>query len=49
MVLDASRSREMLEGVAGGVDKLSGKCFDVRSELRSPTAASVILELDPAT
>ncbi|NNG22838.1 glycoside hydrolase family 13 protein [Telluria aromaticivorans] len=48
MVLDVARFREMLAGVAGGVDVLSGKRFDLRSELRLPAKASVILELDPA-
>ena len=48
MALDASRFREMLAGVAGGVDALSGKRFDLRSELRLPAGASVILELDPS-
>ncbi|MGH8853913.1 MAG: cyclomaltodextrinase C-terminal domain-containing protein [Telluria sp.] len=38
----------MLEGVAGGVDVLSGKRFDLGKELRLPAKASVILELEPA-
>ncbi len=48
MVLDVARFRVMLAGVPGGVDVLSGKRFDVRSELRLPAKASVILELDHA-
>ncbi|MEX5748651.1 glycoside hydrolase family 13 protein [Massilia sp. X63] len=48
MVLDVQRFREMLAGVPGGVDVLSGKRFDLRQELRLPAGASVILELDAA-
>ncbi len=46
MVLDTGRFREMLEGVAGGVDVLSGKRFALEKELRLPAGASVILELE---
>jgi len=48
MVLDVARFHEMLAGVAGGVDVLSGKRFDLAKELRLPPKASVILELDAA-
>lgn len=48
MVLDTRRFREMLAGVAGGVDVLSGKRFELGKELRLPAGASVILELDAA-
>jgi glycosidase len=45
MVLDVERFREMLAGVASGKDVLSGKTFDLRSELRLPAKASLVLEL----
>ncbi|OON61301.1 alpha-amlyase [Massilia sp. KIM] len=45
MVLDVDRFREMLSGVASGKDVLSGKTFDLRSELRLPAKASLVLEL----
>lgn len=48
MVLDVQRFREMLSGVAGGVDVLSGKRFELDKELRLPAKASVILELEAA-
>jgi glycosidase len=48
MVLDVQRFREMLAGVPGGVDVLSGKRFDLGKELRLPAKASVILELEAA-
>jgi hypothetical protein len=48
MVLDTQRFREMLAGVPGGVDLLSGKRFDLGKELRLPARASVILELEAA-
>lgn len=48
MVLDTARFREMLQGVAGGVDVLSGKRYALDKELRLPAMASVILELDAA-
>jgi hypothetical protein len=48
MVLDTKRFREMLAGVPGGVDVLSGKRFDLTEELRLPAKASVILELEAA-
>jgi glycosidase len=48
MVLDTARFREMLDGVPGGVDVLSGRRFDLRSELRLPAMASVVLELESA-
>jgi neopullulanase len=48
MVLDTHRFREMLAGVPGGVDVLSGKRFELGKELRLPAKASVILELEAA-
>ncbi len=48
MVLDTARFREMLNGVAGGVDILSGRRFDLQRELRLPAMASVVLELETA-
>jgi glycosidase len=48
MALDTARFREMLAGVAGGQDVLTGKRFDLRKELRLPAMASVILELEAA-
>jgi len=48
MVLDTARFREMLAGVPGGVDVLTGKRFDLARELRLPAGASVILELEAA-
>ncbi len=48
MVLDTARFHEMLAGVPGGVDVLSGRRFDLRRELRLPAMASVVLELEPA-
>ena len=44
----AFRFREMLAGVPGGVDVLSGKRFELAKELRLPAMASIILELDGA-
>jgi glycosidase len=48
MVLETQRFREMLAGVPGGVDVLSGKRFELSKELRLPAKASVILELEQA-
>jgi glycosidase len=48
MVLDTQRFREMLAGVPGGVDVLSGKRFDLAKELRLPAKGSIILELETA-
>lgn len=48
MVLDTARFREMLAGVPGGVDVLTGKRFDLARGLRLPAGASVILELEAA-
>lgn len=48
MVLDTARFREMLAGVPGGVDVLTGRRFDLARELRLPAGASVILELEAA-
>ncbi len=48
MVLDTARFHEMLAGVPGGVDVLSGRRFDLQRELRLPAMASVVLELEPA-
>jgi hypothetical protein len=35
----------MLTGVAAGVDVLSGKTYDLRTELKLPARSVVILEL----
>ncbi|MGG7606564.1 glycoside hydrolase family 13 protein [Massilia sp. BKSP1R2A-1] len=48
MALDTARFREMLDGVPGGVDVLSGRRFDLQGELRLPAMASVVLELETA-
>ena len=48
MVLDTHRFREMLAGVPGGVDVLSGKRFELGKELRLSAKASLILELEAA-
>ena len=48
MVLDTARFREMLAGVPGGVDVLSGRRVDLQKELRLPAMASVVLELETA-
>lgn len=45
MVLPVGRFHEMLSGVASGTDVLSGKTFDLRSEIRLPAKSAVILEL----
>jgi glycosidase len=45
-VLDAARFREMLKGVAGGVDVLTGARFDLRTEVRLPARSAVVLELN---
>ena len=46
MVLDTARFREMLNGIPGGVDVLSGRRFDLQRELRLPAMGSVVLELE---
>ena len=46
MALDTARFREMLTGVASGVDVLSGKTYDLRSRLTLAPGATVILELN---
>jgi glycosidase len=43
--LPTGRFREMLTGVAAGVDVLSGKTYDLRTELKLPARSVVILEL----
>jgi len=48
MVLDTARFREMLAGVASGVDVLNGKRFELGRELRLPAGASLVLELEAA-
>jgi len=48
MVLDTARFHEMLNGVPGGLDVLSGRRVDLQRELRLPAMASVVLELDAA-
>jgi glycosidase len=44
-VLPAARFHEMLSGVAGGTDVLTGKRFDLGKEIRLPAKSVVILEL----
>jgi glycosidase len=44
-VLPAARFHEMLSGVAGGTDVLTGKRFDLGKEIRVPAKSVVILEL----
>jgi len=46
MVLDTERFREMLSGVAGGTDALSGKRYDLRGKITQPARAALVLELD---
>jgi len=46
MVLDTERFREMLTGVAGGTDALSGKRYDLRGKFTLPARAALVLELD---
>ncbi len=48
MTLPVERFREMLRGVAGGVDVLTGKRFDLSSELKLPARSAVVLELTEA-
>ncbi|MES3025423.1 MAG: glycoside hydrolase family 13 protein [Pseudomonadota bacterium] len=43
--LPAARFHEMLKGVDGGVDVISGRRFDLRTELKLPARSAVILEL----
>jgi neopullulanase len=44
-VLPAGRFHEMLAGVAGGTDVLTGKRFDLAREIRLPAKSVVILEI----
>lgn len=46
MALDTARFREMLAGVAGGVDVLTGKAYDLREKLVLAPRAAIVLELD---
>jgi len=46
MTLDTERFREMLDGVAGGTDALTGQRFDLRDKLRLPARAALVLELE---
>ena len=39
-VLDAGRFREMLAGVTGGVDVLTGARFDLRTEVKLPARSA---------
>jgi glycosidase len=45
MVLPVGRFHEMLTGVSAGTDVLSGKTYDLRSEIRLPAKSAIILEL----
>lgn len=45
-VLKAARFREMLAGVSGGVDVLTGARFDLRSEVKLPARSALVLELN---
>jgi glycosidase len=45
MTLDTERFREMLDGVAGGTDALTGQAYDLRGKLRLPARAALVLEL----
>lgn len=45
-VLKAERFREMLAGVTGGVDVLTGARFDLRSEVKLPARSALVLELN---
>jgi glycosidase len=44
-VLPVGRFHEMLSGVSSGTDVLSGKTYDLRSEIRLPAKSAVVLEL----
>jgi glycosidase len=46
MSLDVDRFREMLSGVAGGTDALTGKTYDLREKLVLAPRAAIVLELD---
>ncbi|MBQ5947212.1 glycoside hydrolase family 13 protein [Massilia sp. ST3] len=48
MILGVERFHEMLGGVSSGRDVLSGKAYDLRSELRLPARSAIILELQVA-
>ena len=39
------RFHEMLSGVSSGKDVLSGKTFDLRTEIRLPAKSAIILEI----
>ena len=43
MTLDTERFREMLDGVAGGTDALTGQAYDLRGKLRLPARAALVL------
>jgi glycosidase len=45
-VLPVARFHEMLGGVSGGVDVLTGARFDLRTEVRLPARSAVVLELN---
>ena len=45
MALDVDRFREMLSGVASGVDALTGKTYDLREKLVLAPRAAIVLEL----
>ena len=45
-VLPAVRFHEMLAGVSGGVDVLSGQKFDLRTEVRLPAKSALVLALN---
>ena len=45
-VLPAARFHEMLKGVTGGVDVLTGQRFDLRTEVKLPARSAVVLELN---
>jgi hypothetical protein len=44
-ILEIGRFHEMLSGVASGVDVLSGKTYDLRTELTLGPRSVVVLEL----
>lgn len=48
MTLETARFHEMLSGVAGGVDALSGKRYDLRERVTLPARSALILELEAA-
>ena len=44
--LATGRFREMLDGVAAGVDLITGKTYAMGKELLLPSGAALVLELD---